>query len=333
MMKSLLIPLTYFCLQTWLEIPQAKCQVELIRRTGGPRSRLSKRASFWKNLFPRTKLLKLSMMPDAFDDQYLGCAEKMYTCAHDLLQEEIKMSSSFSRVWKNAAKKWTDVKKYSRRSDFKDEYGIAIVAYTEKPEDKNEAFSSTFNKAVRENGTSLHDYMTNFQFKAFHYYLTRALQVLRNGCNVTYSMTLYRGTKSRYTGSGFIRFGHFSSSSIRKDVAESFGTITFFTIHSCFGVEIRNLSQQPYQEEVLIPVHEIFNVTQGQGSNHFILRSRNQTCSHFNCAYLGGEKNQTCVDNSATRGGLAFPSVLSPSLFGGSVILIHVAALKLFAGF
>ncbi|XP_050777664.1 ecto-ADP-ribosyltransferase 5-like [Gopherus flavomarginatus] len=241
------------------------------------------------------------MMPDAFDDQYLGCAEKMYTRAHDLLQTEIRISSSFSRVWKNAAKKWTDVKKYSRRSDIKDEYGIAIVAYTDKPEDNRDAFSTTFNKAVRETGTSLHDYMVNFQFKAFHYYLTRALQVLRNGCNVMYNMMLYRGTKSQYMGSGLVRFGYFSSSSIRKDVAESFGKTTFFTIHSCFGVEIRNLSQHPYQEEVLIPVHEIFNVAQGQGNNHFILRSTNRTCSHFNCAYLGGEKKETYVYNSGKR--------------------------------
>ncbi|KAG6927829.1 hypothetical protein G0U57_009232, partial [Chelydra serpentina] len=82
-------------------------------------------------------------------------------------------------------------------------------------------------------------------------------------------------------------------------------------------------------EEVLIPVYEIFSVFPGQEGNSFVLRSTNRTCSHFNC----GEKDQTCVYNSASRRGLAFPNELSPSLFGGSVILIHVAALKLFVSF
>ncbi|XP_073189360.1 ecto-ADP-ribosyltransferase 5-like isoform X3 [Lepidochelys kempii] len=152
MMKPLLIPLTYFCLHTWLGIPQAKCQVEL------------------------------SMMDDAFDDQYLACAEEMDGIAPGLLEKEKSMSSLFSRVWENSEKKWELVKKkISLPTGFKDEHGRAIIAYTDND---------------------------------FH-----------------------------------------------------------------------------------------------------------------------REKNQMCVDNSATRGGIAFPSVLSHLLFGGSIILVHVAALKRFAGF
>ncbi|XP_037766447.2 ecto-ADP-ribosyltransferase 5-like [Chelonia mydas] len=135
-----------------------------------------------------------------------------------------------------------------------------------------------------------------------------------------------------------IRFGHFASSSINEEVAEGFRTETteekgtLFTIHTCFGVKIQDMSYDPGQKEALIPVHETFTVSQ-KGNNLFDLQSTERTCSHFNCAYLGGEKNQSCVYNSAARGGIAFPSVLSPSLFGGSIILLHIAALKLFAGF
>ncbi|XP_039362468.1 ecto-ADP-ribosyltransferase 5-like [Mauremys reevesii] len=300
MLRPLLIPLTYFCLQTWLGIPQAQCQVEL------------------------------SMMDDAFDDQYIGCAEKMDGIAPELLEKEKSMSSVFSTVWENSGGKWQSIKpELSLPKDFKDEHGRAIIAYTDN------YFHSELNKAVRGNGTSRAHYMASFQFKAFHYYLTRALQLLRGRCDVMYKRTVYRGgnVSFQHTGSGHIRFGYFASSTFDIKVAKEFGNGTLFTIHTCFGVEIRNFSHFQEEEEVLIPVHEIFNVAQGQRSNCSVLRSTNRTCSHFNCAYLGGKKNQICVDNSATRGGLAFPGELSPSLFGGSIILIHVAALKLFASF
>ncbi|KAM7181240.1 LOW QUALITY PROTEIN: ecto-ADP-ribosyltransferase 5-like [Macrochelys suwanniensis] len=260
MMRPLLIPLTYFCLQTWLGIPQAKCQVEL------------------------------SMMDDAFDDQYMGCAEKMDEIAPGLLGNETSMSSLFSTVWEKSKQKWELVKKESLPPNFKDEYGRAIVAYTDNTTgNSSTTFSTIFNDAVSGTKRSRTDYMDHFQFKAFHYYLTRALQLLIKTLNVTYNMMLYRGTKSQYRGSGLIRFGYFASSSINKQVAETFGTDTLFTIHTSFGVKIWNFSYSPSQEEVLIPVHETFSVSLGKESNSFVLRSTNRTCRHFNCAYLGGE--------------------------------------------
>ncbi|KAM7179287.1 ecto-ADP-ribosyltransferase 5-like isoform 1-T1 [Macrochelys suwanniensis] len=256
MMKSLLIPLTYFCLQTWLETPQANLQVEL------------------------------SLMPDAFDDQYIGCAEEMDGIAPELLKEEKSVPSVFSRVWENSEKKWELVKKkISLPTGFKDENGRAIIAYTD------DDFHSELNAAVREAGTSRARYMASFQFKAFHYYLTRALQLLRGRCDVMYKRTVYRGVSAgfQHMGPGPIRFGYFASSSFDIGVAKKFGTDTLFIIHTCFGVEIRAFSRSQEEEEVLIPVHEIFSTSRGQRSNRFVLRSTNQTCSHFNCAYLGGE--------------------------------------------
>ncbi|XP_053874908.1 ecto-ADP-ribosyltransferase 5-like [Malaclemys terrapin pileata] len=307
MLRPLLIPLTYFCLQTWLGIPQAKCQVEL------------------------------NMMEDAFDDQYLGCAEEMAKEASGLLQLEM---SPFSPLWEKATEKWNRVKTTISPPDgFEDEYGIAIVAYTDHRPYNGSIFPTLFNDAVSGTNRSRAAYMASFQFKAFHYYLTRALQLLWKDaggkCGAMYKTTVYRGVNetSNYKGSGKIRFGFFASSSINRTVAESFGKATFFTIHTCFGVNIQDMSYNRSQEEVLIPAYEIFSVLPGRGSNHFVLQSTKQNCSYFNCAYLGGKMTQTCVYNSATRGGPAFPSELSPSLFGGSVILIHVAALKLFAGF
>ncbi|PNJ51635.1 ART5 isoform 7, partial [Pongo abelii] len=54
----------------------------------------------------------------------------------------------------------------------------------------------------------------------------------------------------------------------------------------------------PKEHEVLIPPHEVFLVTrfsQDGAQSLVTLWSYNQTCSHFNCAYLGGEKRRGCV--------------------------------------
>nr|XP_005292236.1 ecto-ADP-ribosyltransferase 5 [Chrysemys picta bellii] len=298
MLRPLLIPLTYFYLQTWLGISQAERQEEL------------------------------SMMKDAFDDQYIGCAEEMNRTARAQIDLEM---SPFSPLWENARKKWNSVKitiSPPPPPDFEDEYGIAIVAYTDHRPYNGKTFPTIFNDAVNGTERSQTASMANFQFRAFHYYLTRALQLLRGKCDETNKMELYRGTNYMYDGSGEIRFGRFASSSTKKEKAEEFGRTTVFTIRTCFGVKIQAMSYNPDQEEVLIPVHEIFKVTKKQGNN-IILHSTNQACSYFNC----GEKKQACAYNSATRGGPAFPSELSSSLFGGSIILVHVAALKLFAGF
>uniref|UniRef100_A0A674IC01 NAD(P)(+)--arginine ADP-ribosyltransferase n=1 Tax=Terrapene triunguis TaxID=2587831 RepID=A0A674IC01_9SAUR len=228
----------------------------------------------------------LNMMEDAFDDQYLGCAKEMEKKAPELLEKEKSMSSVFSRVWENAHKKWENVKSSSPLRNYEDKYGIALAAYTDStPQDNGEAFSTTFNEAVESAGTSRAYYMAHFRFKAFHYYLTRALQLLRKECN-----KVYRGVSKRFKyEEGDIRFGRFASSSFSERVAEEFSNGgTLFTIHTCFGVKIQALSYNPHQEEVLIPVHETFSVSP-QGNNRFVLRSTNRTCSHFNCTYLGGE--------------------------------------------
>uniref|UniRef100_A0A8C3SGC5 NAD(P)(+)--arginine ADP-ribosyltransferase n=1 Tax=Chelydra serpentina TaxID=8475 RepID=A0A8C3SGC5_CHESE len=243
------------------------------------------------------RMCHLSMMDDAFDDQYIGCANKMEKKAGKLLKTEM---SPFSQMWEKATEKWNNVKtKLSPPKGFKDEYGIAIVAYTDSTTLYNgKAFPTIFNVAVRTAGISQAHYTTTFQFKAFHYYLTIALQLLRKsagGCDVMYNTTVYRGVPESYKDwNSEIRFGHFASSSIEKEVAERFrtkkviGRGTLFTIQTCFGVKIWNYSYNPLDKEVLIPVHEKFSVTQRQGNN-ITLRSTNQTCSRFNCAYLGGE--------------------------------------------
>ncbi|CAM5074837.1 unnamed protein product [Natator depressus] len=122
-------------------------------------------------LFSQAKChVKLSMMDDAFDVQYIGCAEEMDGIAPGLLKEEKSVASVFSRVWDNQKKKWQSVKtELSLPKGFKEEHGRAIIAF---PDDD---FHSELNKAVRGAGTSRTHYMAHFQFKAFHYYLTKTV--------------------------------------------------------------------------------------------------------------------------------------------------------------
>ena len=84
---------------------------------------------------------------------------------------------------------------------------------------------------------------------------------------------------------------------------------TFFSLRTCFGAPIQALSVFPKEREVLIPPHEVFVVTSffKDGNNSLVtLSSSDQMCSHFNCAYLGGEP---CMRKAELPGGPQLISV------------------------
>ncbi|XP_073404535.1 ecto-ADP-ribosyltransferase 5-like isoform X2 [Dendrobates tinctorius] len=244
------------------------------------------------HLFHSTQLccqaLDLNMMPDAFDDQYICCEDKMESEMAKILEEERKYKQ-FDEMWKKATRNWSRGK-LNLPSSFKDEYGVAVVLYTmESPYPIYKQLNGNISMA----GQSRDYYMQHFHFKALHFYLTRALQVLSGGCAKRF--TVFRGSTQSYTVSSELRFGQFASSSMKKSIAENFGTSTFFTITTCFGVDIDDLSAFE-EQEVLIPVAEKFNKVKKDG-NFYTLNSSGEMCSYFNCAYLG-EKRETPVCNS-----------------------------------
>ncbi|XP_067145691.1 ecto-ADP-ribosyltransferase 5-like isoform X2 [Apteryx mantelli] len=231
----------------------------------------------------------MDMTPGAFDDQYLGCAEAMEAVAPALLAAEGTGTARrlFRRVWSSAEERWRRVKGSLAAGlppGFKDEYGRAIVAYTDND------LHGAFNAAVRSAGRSRAAYAAEFPFKALHFYLTRALQLLRGACEASYGAAVYRGVRGarfQLRGSGPFRFGHFASASRSEERAAAFGRDTFLTIRSCFGVPVHAFSLYAEEREVLIPGHEVFWAFAANGSHRFVLRSANWTCSHFNCAFLG----------------------------------------------
>ncbi|XP_065437919.1 ecto-ADP-ribosyltransferase 5-like isoform X2 [Chrysemys picta bellii] len=267
-MTFLLITVTYLCAHTLMDIPQVNCQPVL------------------------------DMAFNAFDDQYIGCTEVMENIIKSkLLRQEKSRHKVFSKRWEAAKKQWNNNKKnLSLPRGFKDENGIAILAYTSGGEIP---LYQEFNKAVREAGKSRAYYLKHFPFKALHFYLTRALQLLKRDCAEMYEMEVYRGVRSlRYQPSkrgGMVRFGTFASSSLDRNVAHRFGSATFFTIRTCFGVPIADFSSIPDEAEVLIPVYERFrvcNFTQDKNSNLFVLHSTNRTFSRYNCVYIEGKKGR-----------------------------------------
>ncbi|XP_073525039.1 ecto-ADP-ribosyltransferase 5-like [Phyllobates terribilis] len=228
----------------------------------------------------RCHSLDLNMTSDAFDDQYINCENKMENEMVKILEEERK-NKEFDLMWREATKNWSRGK-LNLPSSFKDEYGVAAVLYTmESPY----PIYKQLNGSISIAGRSRDYYMQHFHFKALHFYLTRALQVLSGGC--ARGLTVFRGSTQSYTVSSELRFGQFTTSYLDKDIAATSGTKSFFTITTCFGVNIADLSEFE-EQEILIPGAEKFsNIT--KIGNSYILESTGEQCSYFNCAYLGGE--------------------------------------------
>ncbi|XP_068948113.1 ecto-ADP-ribosyltransferase 3 [Petaurus breviceps papuanus] len=241
----------------------------------------------------------LSMSTDTFDDQYLKCAERMETkFVPKLLIEERTNHKLFGSVWTEAASQWDFRKtRLLLPPGFQDSHGIALIAYASQAQ-RQTPFYQEFNSAIESAGRSRDDYIYGFPFKALHFYLTRALQLLSQECLQSYGRPVY--TKSRLPSPGpqgheEVRFAHFTSFSVKPEPVSDLETL--LTVYTCFGVSTEIVSDS-VNGGILIPLNEVFKLTQEGNKTNFVLRSMNKTCSHFDCAYLGGLKTENCVDST-----------------------------------
>ncbi|XP_056416228.1 GPI-linked NAD(P)(+)--arginine ADP-ribosyltransferase 1 [Hyla sarda] len=234
----------------------------------------------------------LDMAPTSFDDQYRGCSDAMEKEIPQLFREEYATNKEFADGWDTATFKWQqDKQRYvNLPKGFRDEYAIALFAYT-----INGPLHKVFNEAVREAGQSKQYYLRNFNFKVLHFYLTKALQVLDEvdtpACHMVFRGI--RGVRFKSESRKPIRFGQFTSSSKNDQNALQFGEDTFFSIRTCYGVNIKNFSFFPGEEEVLIPPFEKFkvtNFTRERDRNVIALQSLEKS-SVYNCELV---KNRTC---------------------------------------
>ena len=150
-----------------------------------------------------------------------------------------------------------------------------------------------FNNATRGDGISRQHYLRSFPFKTLHFLLSRALHTLRES-QPQQCYNVYRGVKgTRFTAQQgqVVRFGQFTSTSLKEKVAEGFGIDTFFFVNTCYGVPIMEFSDYPDENEVLIPPCEQFEVTTvtyKNGRSEIHLHSRGMY-STYNCEFVKGK--------------------------------------------
>ncbi|XP_058152715.1 ecto-ADP-ribosyltransferase 3 isoform X3 [Dasypus novemcinctus] len=248
----------------------------------------------------QVKAEMLDMADNAFDDEYLKCTDRMESkYIPQLLKEEKANHQLLETVWENAKAKWEARKTHLFLPvNFKDNHGIALMAYISQAQEQT-PFYNLFNEAVKLAGQSRKDYIYGFQFKAFHFYLTKALQLLRKSCEDSYKNAVYiisQDTSFTFGELNRARFGHFALAYSGEPQATNDRHI-LLTIYTCFGVSIEKFFEKESERMVLIPLSEVFHVLPEGTGNNLILQSTNKTCSHYECAFLGGLKTDNCVEN------------------------------------
>ncbi|XP_053112731.1 erythroblast NAD(P)(+)--arginine ADP-ribosyltransferase-like isoform X2 [Hemicordylus capensis] len=263
-----------------------------------------------RDLFP-TKQAVLDMALTSFDDQYKGCASQMEEELQEINRTEFASNRVYAEAWEQAASRWNERKaSLSLPRDLKPEYAIAIMAYTIQGR-----FHRDFNAAVREAGRTRDYYLRHFHFKTFHFLLTRALQAL-DAIADPRCLRVYRGVRGvRFASERLksIRFGQFTSSSLQNESALQFGKDTFFTMETCHGVDIKNFSFFPGEEEVLIPPFEKFKVTNFTKAPEttFIQLHSLQESSVYNCVFV---QEKRCKTRRCNYSSDATPSQLSANV-------------------
>lgn len=223
----------------------------------------------------------------SFDDQYNGCVGTMEDKVEDLQHTEFA-NRNYANVWDRSTTVWNKMQPQGLQQN----YAIAILAYTQS---KGSLFRE-LNREVQIAGQSEDYYLKNFQFKSFHFLVTRALQLLRANANGK-CYTTYRGVSGiKFTTerSRKVRFGYFASSSLEEKVAMGFGDHTFFTIKTCHGAYIKDFSIFRDEEEVLIPPYELFQVEEYVRTSSGKIRIRLTSVgkwSKYNCVYATGNNN------------------------------------------
>ncbi|XP_058280237.1 erythroblast NAD(P)(+)--arginine ADP-ribosyltransferase-like [Hirundo rustica] len=228
---------------------------------------------------------QMDMAPNSFDDQYRGCGPDMTTVLPALNHSEFQKNPVFAEAWLKAVAEWQ--RKGSPVSPLSSSaQAIAVMAYSMK------YVYRPFNEAVRQAGSSPQEYRDNFHFKTLHFLLTQALVKLREDQNAQ-CRNVFRGVHDicfMARRGQRVRFGHFTSTSLSRKVAEDYGTDTVFQVYTCHGVDIQAFSYDRGKREVLIPPYETFEVTKvtRKGDKAEIELSSTGTYSKYNCEWLEG---------------------------------------------
>ncbi|KAI5611467.1 NAD(P)(+)--arginine ADP-ribosyltransferase 2-like precursor, partial [Silurus asotus] len=198
-------------------------------------------------------VITLDMAPNSVDDQFIGCKNDTNNkIINEILPEELNLDAGFNRTWKRF-----HMFNYSER---------IIKVYT-----SSTGSYQNLNNAVSSGRLR---YIDDFKFKAYHFFLTRAIQIYQ----VKKCTDVFRRTKIDFnvTACGQeIRFGRFASASFLYNLTH-FGQICF-NITTCLGADISTMSTLSREKEVLIPPYEKFEITN-------IIK--NETVNKMNCKII-----------------------------------------------
>ncbi|NWV77151.1 NAR4 ribosyltransferase, partial [Dasyornis broadbenti] len=260
----------------------------------------------------------MDMALHSFDDQYLGCREEMMEELEqgDYFQKEIAANKNYLRLWKKAQEALLKSPVGLLR-EMHDSHAIALMAYT-----MNSSLHSQLNRATSTAGTSPEHYRYQFSFKYFHFYLTTALQIMKewqSSMGQHKCSQVYRGVKDLHIEAvegSRVRFGRFTSTSCLRNEAQKFGNETFFTVTTCLGAALQGFSYHPSEKEVLIPPYEIFLVKSF---------SRSQQGNRLHLHSVGNYSKYQCqlveASRSMNSGYTALASAILPSALGVSLCL------------
>ncbi|XP_036438901.1 erythroblast NAD(P)(+)--arginine ADP-ribosyltransferase-like [Colossoma macropomum] len=199
----------------------------------------------------------LDMAPDAVDDTFSECRDKMMqkvTAQGGLLQKELKANKDFADMWRGHGGT-CEKQIYRGRAH----HLAALQAYG----NSGVHFRKTFNRLIQTKGSNATTYNDEFPFKSLHFLLTDALQLLNYSKTCS---TVYFGTNNQYTAEigKEVRFGRFIGASIRESLEiEQIITAdegTLFNIMSCSVVNVENFTCTSEEIERLISPTEVFRV-------------------------------------------------------------------------
>ncbi|XP_025751747.2 ecto-ADP-ribosyltransferase 4 isoform X1 [Manacus vitellinus] len=265
----------------------------------------------------------MDMALNSFDDQYLGCREEMMEELEqgDYFQKEIAVNKDYLSLWKKAQEALLKSPVGLLR-EMHDSHAIVLMAYT-----MNSSLHSQLNWATSTAGISPEHYRQNFSFKYFHFYLTTAIQIMKEWQSSKESMgkrkcyQVHRGVKDLYieaTVGSRVRFGRFTSASRLRSEAQKFGNETLFTVTTCLGAAMQGFSYYTSEKEVLIPPYEIFlvkNFIQTQDGNWLHLHSVGNY-SKYHCQLVEASR---CKNS----GSAALASAILPGVVAVSMCLAH----------
>ncbi|NWI96421.1 NAR4 ribosyltransferase, partial [Pitta sordida] len=261
----------------------------------------------------------MDMAPHSFDDQYLECREEMMDELDqgDYFQKEIAANKDYLSLWKKAQEAFSKSPVGLLR-EMHDSHAIVLMAYT-----MNSSLHSQLNWATSTVGISPEHYRHNFSFKYFHFYLTTAIQIMKEWQDSQESMgkpkcyQVHRGVKDlriKARVGSRVRFGRFTSTSRFRNEAQKFGNETFFTVTTCLGAAVQGFSYYTSEKEVLIPPYEIFLVkrfSQTQHGNRLHLHSVGNY-SKYHCQLVQDSRSKK--SGSAALAFAILPSVVVVSM-------------------